>query len=86
MPFTPGCDRSRRQGAHGKGGRCQQIVVGRSPISADSVALIDWPANMPLTGAFTKPEDVIGRSVIYPIDEHQPILDHDVLWRAQESG
>lgn len=49
-----------------------------SPIGADSVALIDWPASMPLTGAFTKADDVIGRSVIYPINEHEPILDHDV--------
>jgi len=25
-----------------------------SPISAESVALIDWPASMPLSGAFSK--------------------------------
>lgn len=49
-----------------------------SPITPDSVALIDWPASTPLTGAYTKPADIIGRSVIYPINEHQPILDHDV--------
>jgi pilus assembly protein CpaB len=49
-----------------------------SPIGADNVTLIDWPASMPVSGAFTKVEDVIGRSVIYPINEHQPILDHDV--------
>lgn len=49
-----------------------------SPITMDSVILIDWPANMPLSGAFTKPDDLIGRAVIYPIDEHQPILDHEV--------
>ena len=49
-----------------------------SPISADSIALIDWPASSPLSGAFSHPEDLIGRAVIYPIEEHQPILDHDV--------
>ncbi len=49
-----------------------------SPIGADSVTLIDWPASMPMSGAFSKAEEVIGRSVIYPINEHQPILDHDV--------
>jgi pilus assembly protein CpaB len=65
-------------------GHTVKVVVAKkalsagSPISADSVALIDWPAAMPLTGAFSKPEEVIGRSVIYPISEHQPILDHDV--------
>ncbi len=53
-------------------------LTAGSPIGADSVALIDWPASMPLSGAFTKVEEVVGRSVIYPINEHQPILDHDV--------
>jgi pilus assembly protein CpaB len=49
-----------------------------SPISAESVALIDWPADMPIVGSFSKMEDVVGRSVIYPIEEHQPIVEHDV--------
>jgi len=57
-----------------------------SPIGADSVALIDWPASMPLAGAYTKPEEVIGRSVIYPIDQHQPILEHDVALAGSGIG
>jgi pilus assembly protein CpaB len=57
-----------------------------SPIGADCVGLIDWPANMPLNGAFTKPEEVIGRSLIYPIDEHQPILEHDVALAGSGIG
>jgi pilus assembly protein CpaB len=61
-------------------------LTAGSPISADSVALIDWPASMPLSGAFTKPEEVIGRSVIYPIDQHQPILEHDVALAGSGIG
>jgi pilus assembly protein CpaB len=61
-------------------------LTAGSPISADSVALIDWPASMPLSGAFTKADDVIGRSVIYPINEHQPILDHDVALAGSGIG
>jgi pilus assembly protein CpaB len=57
-----------------------------SPISADSVTLIDWPASMPLGGAFLKPSDVIGRAVIYPINEHQPILDKDVALAGSGIG
>jgi pilus assembly protein CpaB len=53
-------------------------LAAGSPITADSVALIDWPANMPVPGAFSNLNDVKDRSVIYPISEHQPILDHDV--------
>jgi pilus assembly protein CpaB len=41
---------------------------------------------MPVGGAFTKVEDVIGRSVIYPINEHQPILDHDVALAGSGIG
>lgn len=61
-------------------------LTAGSPIAADSVALVDWPANLPVSGAFTKLEDVIGRSVIYPIDEHQPILDHDVAQAGSGIG
>ena len=61
-------------------------LTAGSPITADSVALVDWPANMAVSGAFTKLEDVIGRSVIYPIDEHQPILDHDVAQAGSGIG
>jgi len=57
-----------------------------TPITADSVALIDWPANMPVAGSFTKVEDVVGRSVIYPIEEHQPIIDHDVAQAGSGIG
>ena len=57
-----------------------------SPISADSVALIEWPASMAPSGAYTKTEDVIGRSVIYPIDQHQPILEHDVALAGSGIG
>jgi pilus assembly protein CpaB len=57
-----------------------------SPITVDSVALIDWPANMPLSGAFSKLDEVIGRSLIYPINEHQPILDRDVALAGSGIG
>jgi pilus assembly protein CpaB len=57
-----------------------------SPIGGDSIVLIDWPASMPLVGAFTKPDDVIGRSLIYPISEHQPILDRDVAMAGSGIG
>ena len=61
-------------------------LAAGSPISADSVMLIDWPASTPLSGAFTKAADVVGRSVIYPIDEHQPILEHDVALAGSGIG
>jgi pilus assembly protein CpaB len=83
---------ARIRSQRAEGGRIIKVVAAAkplsagSPISADSVALIDWPANMPLTGAFSKPEEVIGRSLIYPIGEHQPILDYDVALAGSGIG
>jgi pilus assembly protein CpaB len=57
-----------------------------SPISADSVTLIDWPTNIPLTGGFSKIDEVVGRSLIYPISQNQPILEHDVAQAGSGIG
>jgi pilus assembly protein CpaB len=43
-----------------------------------SLNLIDWPENVPLTGAFTKPEDVADRVVLYPLAAGQPILERQL--------
>ena len=61
-----------------------KIVAATKPLqagaalSSDNVTMIDWPSNMPLTGSFAKAEDVVGRSLIYPVTENQPILERDV--------
>jgi pilus assembly protein CpaB len=44
-----------------------------SALAADSLVLIDWPANLPSEGTFEKVNDVVGRSLIYPVGEKQPI-------------
>ena len=43
-------------------------------LKAENLKLVDWPVAVPLAGAFTKIEDLAGRSVIYPISVGQPIL------------
>src|SRR5574341_194437 len=58
----------------------QQIVAAAKPLDAgsvlqsDSLVLVDWPANLATQGTFAKREDVVGRSLIYPVAEKQPIL------------
>jgi pilus assembly protein CpaB len=44
-----------------------------SALAADSLVLIDWPANLPTEGTFDKVNDLVGRSLIYPVGEKQPI-------------
>jgi pilus assembly protein CpaB len=44
-------------------------------IKLESLEMISWPADKPVTGGFIKPEDLVGRAVLYPVDKDQPITD-----------
>ena len=44
-------------------------------LKADNIELVPWPVGSPIADAFTKPEAVIGRSVLYPIGKGQPITE-----------
>lgn len=43
-------------------------------IKPEEVAYMEWPAAKPIDGAFTKTEDAVGRSTIYPIEKGQMLL------------
>jgi len=47
-------------------------------LGADDVTLIDWPAAVPLVGAFNKTEQVVGRPLIYPLEAKEPVLERDL--------
>jgi pilus assembly protein CpaB len=44
-------------------------------LKADDVKIVDWPVDNALTGAFSHPEDVVGRVLLYPIGLGQPLTD-----------
>jgi pilus assembly protein CpaB len=44
-------------------------------LKLDSLETVSWPAGNPITGAYVKPEDLNGRTVLYPLDKDQPITD-----------
>jgi len=58
----------------------QRVVAAAQAIESGAVLrpqdlkLVDWPASLPLKGQFVKTEDLVGRSVIYPVAQGQPIL------------
>jgi pilus assembly protein CpaB len=64
--------------------KASQIVVAAADLSMGAtlsqkdVALIDWYSDALPTGAFTKPTDVVGRPLLYPIAARQPILPKDL--------
>ncbi len=45
------------------------------PLTADDLKVMDWPVNVPLLGAVNKPENVLGRIVLYPIAAQEPIRE-----------
>lgn len=47
-------------------------------IRAENVKMVDWPATMPVAGAFTKPSDLVGRVVLFPLSADQPIVDRQL--------
>ena len=53
----------------------KDVLRAGTQLSEDNVALIDWPLNIPLQGAYTKVEDVVGRPLIQPVAANQPILE-----------
>lgn len=53
------------------------IEAGTTLRSAD-LQRIDWPSSVPLEGAFLKPEDVAGRTLLYPLAKGEPILQRQL--------
>ena len=44
-------------------------------ITADAVALVDWPVSFPIEGAMTKTQDAVGRMVMFPVAAKEPIRE-----------
>src|SRR5579885_3363564 len=43
-------------------------------LTRNDVRVIEWPANAAPAGAFSDPKDVIGRGLIMPVIQNEPIL------------
>ena len=55
-------------------------------IKAENLRLVEWPAAMPLTGAFTATQPLIGRVVLFPLAAGQPILERQLASPGSSSG
>ncbi len=47
-------------------------------LAATDVTVVDWPASVPLAGTFSKPEQVLGRPLIYGLGAKEPIMERDL--------
>jgi pilus assembly protein CpaB len=55
-------------------------------LRAEDLQQIDWPANARLEGATAKPEDVIGRTLLYPVAKGEPILQRQLSAPGMGAG
>jgi pilus assembly protein CpaB len=42
-------------------------------LKAEQLVLVEWPSSLALDGTFTKPEDVVGKILLYPVPPKEPI-------------
>lgn len=62
----------------------QQYVAAIHPLEPGetlvlaNLKLVDWSAPGKLEGAFLKPQDLVGRTVMYPLSAEEPILDRQL--------
>ena len=55
-------------------------------IKAENLRMVDWPANVPLPGAFTAAQPVVGRVVLYPLAAGEPILERQLANPGSGTG
>lgn len=55
----------------------ENLPVGIT-LTAKDVITVDWPGDVPLAGSFSKPDEVIGRPLIYSLGAKEPILLRDL--------
>ena len=75
---------SRLKGLAAAQPQTRKLVAAARPLPAggvlkgEDVALVDWPVSLQLAGSFGKADEVVGRSIVYPVQEKQPILESDL--------
>ena len=68
------------------------VVVAASDLElgaelrADDVRIVQWPANAVPQGVFSNPADVIGRGIIMPVIQNEPILPMKLASKEAGSG
>jgi pilus assembly protein CpaB len=61
-----------------------QVVAAKDNLPAgitlvpENLTVLDWPAEVPLGGSFSKTEDVVGRPLIFSLGAKEPVLARDL--------
>lgn len=63
----------------------EPMEVG-TPLGQNNVRTISWPADEPLAGSFHSVADCIGRAVITPMAENEPVLESNLAPKEAGAG
>src|SRR5712692_9314877 len=55
-------------------------------LTREEIRIIDWPANAVPAGAFSDPKDVIGRGIVLPVIQNEPILPMKLAGKESGAG
>ncbi|HZR24091.1 MAG TPA: Flp pilus assembly protein CpaB [Vicinamibacterales bacterium] len=55
-------------------------------LTHDDLRVVEWPANSAPAGAFADPKDVIGRGLIMPVIQNEPILANKLASKEAGAG
>jgi pilus assembly protein CpaB len=55
-------------------------------LRAENLRMVDWPATMPLQGAYTNTQPLVGRVVLYPLAAGEPILERQLSTPGTSNG
>jgi len=61
------------------------LQVG-TPLDSNNIRTISWPSDETLAGSFRREEDCIGRAVLTPMVENQPVLEANLAPRTAGAG
>lgn len=68
-------------------GRLKYVALAKNidpgqVISAEDLKQVSWPADAPLAGAFIRNDEVVGKSVLYPLQEGEPLTARQLVTNA----
>jgi len=55
-------------------------------LKAEDMELVPWPAADPLPGAATRPVQLVGRIILYPLEKGEPILERELAAPGSVAG
>jgi pilus assembly protein CpaB len=55
-------------------------------LKADDVHVVEWPANSVPNGAFSTPDEIVGRGLVMPVIQNEPILPMKLAGKDAGSG